>query len=322
MEEINRRGRERRDSSERLLLPVPTHMQHVTSLASMDALSDDTSQSDLDMRSHSSGIGLDLDTPPLTQGSRQWHYAEGVDSEEDLASLCAGNLKDYVTDLTFLSHEAVLGDMDPVKVSVYEQTPDKCIDTSPIEERCISTYDKWKRLSGPVVLFIILGLVILIWGRGHVVQLLKWLEGLPLHWSLCVFILLFTLVSFPFGFGYIILNMMAGYLYGILRGQLIVMISVSIGISLAFQLCRRWFKDYARSLVTSKALQAVLRVVEGPHGFKVILLTRFTPIPFGLQNVLFAVSWGHVKCYNFQGVVLAHSAVNTVTVSHVEMCIS
>ena len=284
------------DSSERLQLPVPPpHMQHVSSVTSMDAFSD-TSQSDLDVKSRSSGIGSELDT----LGTRDWRYRRlengGMDSEEDLASLCAVNLKDYVTDLTFLSHEAVLGDLEPVKVSVYDlppaQPPDHEVPVA--KDQFVSTYDKWKRLSGPVVLFIILGLIILVWGRGHVLQLLKWLEGLPLHLSMLVFILLFTLVSFPFGFGYIILNMMAGYLYGILRGQLIILVSVAMGMTISFQLCRRWFKDYARSMVTSNALQAVLRVVEGPHGFKVILLTRFTPIPFGLQNVLFAVSfiWG------------------------------
>ena len=132
--------------------------------------------------------------------------------------------------------------------------------------------------------------VLILLGRAYLVELLKWMEEMPWLGSILVFAVLFTLVSFPFGFGYIILNMMAGYVYGFFRGQIIVMVSVSVGFSVAFVLCRSWLKDYARGIVNSNALQAVLRVVEGPHGFKVILLTRFTPIPFGLQNVLFAVS--------------------------------
>lgn len=120
----------------------------------------------------------------------------------------------------------------------------------------------------------------------------KWLENLPWYWSLLVFILLFTMVSFPFGFGYVILNMMCGYLYGFVRGELTVIMAVSIGFSIAFLLCRNLFKDYARSVVTSSSstLCAILQVIDGPNGFKVIFLTRLTPIPFGLQTVLFAVS--------------------------------
>ena len=121
-------------------------------------------------------------------------------------------------------------------------------------------------------------------------QLLHLLRNLPWLESLVVFIFLFTLVSFPFGFGYIILNMMAGYLYGVVRGQIVVMISVAVGFTLSFLLCRIWFREYARRIITSNALQAIMRVVEGKHGMKVIILTRLTPIPFGLQNVLFAVS--------------------------------
>ena len=121
----------------------------------------------------------------------------------------------------------------------------------------------------------------------------KWLENLPWYWSLLVFILLFTTVSFPFGFGYVILNMMCGYLYGFVRGELTVLMAVSVGFSIAFILCRNLFKDYARGVVTSSSstLCAILQVIDGPNGFKVIFLTRLTPIPFGLQTVLFAVGF-------------------------------
>lgn len=269
-------------ASERL--PVPTHMQHVASLSSMAALSEG-SQSDLEMKSGSSGIGLELDSP-----SNEWYYRLlDVDSDQDSSSLCAGNMKEYISDLTLLSHAAVMGDR--MAMDGKDRQPHKQLSSSITENACSSTYKKWRNLSGPMLLFLVLGIFILIWGRSHLLQLLQWLEHLPLHRSMLVFMFLFTLISFPFGFGYIILNMMAGYLYGIVRGQLIVMVSVAVGLSISFLLCKRWFRNYAESMVTSNnAMQAVLKVVQGPHGFKVIFLTRFTPIPFGLQNVLFAVS--------------------------------
>lgn len=276
-------------SSERLL--VPTHIKQVASLLSMEGFSD-CSQSDLEMKSRSSGIGLDLDSPLSSPGPLDWGREDtDCESTTPLCGTGVVNLKDYIGDLTLLSHAALIGD-DPAgeKVSSLKHQPQRELDSSITKNAYTSTFDKWKRLSGPLLLFVVLGFVVLVWGRTHLLQLLQWLERLPLHQSLLVFIVLFTLISFPFGFGYIILNLMAGYLYGILHGQLIVMVSVAVGVTVSFLACRSWFKDYAHGMVTSNALQAVLKVVEGPHGFKVIFLTRFTPIPFGLQNVLFAVS--------------------------------
>ena len=277
------------DTLESDRLPIPTHMQHVASMSSMEVLSE-SSQSDGEAKTPSSGSVERVLSAPESQA---WQYldSEGEDDVDyDPGPTCTGvNLKEYIRDLSLYSHAAMIGDV-PKKTSIYDHELERPVDTSITDNACTSTYEKWKKLSGPMALFLILGLIILIWGRGHLLQLLQWLEQLPLHQSILVFIVLFTLISFPFGFGYIILNMMAGYLYGIMHGQLIVMISVAVGASISFILCRKWLREYAQSMVTSNALQAVLKVVEGPHGFKVIFLTRFTPIPFGLQNVLFAVS--------------------------------
>ena len=164
------------------------------------------------------------------------------------------------------------------------------LDASVVLREESSTAAKWKRLSWTFVLFLVCGVLFIILGRAHLMHLLKWLENLPWLQSLLVFILLFTIVSFPFGFGYIILNLMAGYLYGFARGQVVVMVSVAVGFSISFLLCRSWMRDYARGIITSAALKAVMSVVEGPSGHKVMLLMRLTPVPFGMQNVLFAVS--------------------------------
>lgn len=276
---------------------IPTHMQYVPSQVSMDVFSD-SSESEYDIKSASSGIEMDMYSPASSEMGFRNYQREGPlsvegDADYDNSALCAVNLKDYISDLTLLSHAAVLGDEagGGSKTNASEQQPKRKRTESMTEIACTSTYEKWKRLSGPMALCVIIGLIVILWGRGHILQLLQWLEHLPLHQSLLMFVCLFTFVSLPFGFGYIILNMMAGYLYGIIHGQLIVMVSVAMGISVSFLLCRKWLNGYARSIVnTNTSLQAVLKVVEGPQGFKVIFLTRFTPVPFGLQNVLFAVS--------------------------------
>lgn len=35
---------------------------------------------------------------------------------------------------------------------------------------------------------------------------------------------------------------------------------------------------------------AIVRVISGPLCFKIVICARLTPIPFGLQNTIFAVS--------------------------------
>ena len=158
-------------------------------------------------------------------------------------------------------------------------------------QKCRHTCITWSRFTGPLLIFSIFCIGFVALGRGYLSQLLNWLENLPLICSFSVFVLLFTIISFPFGFGYIILNMAAGYLYGMLRGQAVVSVSVAIGFTIGFVVCRCCMREWAgQYIASSPALLAMTKVVEGPHGFKVILLTRLTPIPFGLQNALFAVS--------------------------------
>nr|XP_053654186.1 transmembrane protein 64-like [Cherax quadricarinatus] len=43
-----------------------------------------------------------------------------------------------------------------------------------------------------------------------------------------------------------------------------------------------------RRVVRSRLVRSLLAVLGGPQAFKVVLVTRLTPIPFGLQNAVFA----------------------------------
>ena len=263
-------------------LSVPTHMQHVPSFTDLNSLA----FSDTDTESEKSRSEGFMDSSDKVNPLYDDFDALIGAQEAACTRGCSTHLQGYIEDLELITHAA---SKDIRAVTGLSSVP---------EPEAETTSQRWRRLSWPLVVFLIIGVVLVLLGRGHLLELLKWLERMPWLESIFVFAILFTLVSFPFGFGYIILNMMAGYLYGFFRGQVIVMVSVSVGFSVAFILCRSWLKDYARGIVNSNALQAVLRVVEGPHGFKVILLTRFTPIPFGLQNVLFAVSskCNHREC--------------------------
>nr|XP_057902821.1 transmembrane protein 64 isoform X2 [Doryrhamphus excisus] len=127
--------------------------------------------------------------------------------------------------------------------------------------------------------------------RQHLKDLLLWVEGLDSLVGALLFVVGFILVSFPCGWGYILLNVAAGYLYGFVLGLGLVMVGVLIGTFVAHLACKRLLTDWARNKVgNSEQLSAIIRVVEGGSGLKVVALARLTPIPFGLQNAVFSIT--------------------------------
>ena len=96
----------------------------------------------------------------------------------------------------------------------------------------------------------------------------------------------------------LILTLGAGFVFGLLRGTILVSLSSVLGAVLAF-LVGRYF---ARSFVEQKAqdypkFAAVDRAVED-SGFKMVLLTRLSPLfPFNALNYLFGVTNVRLRDY-------------------------
>ena len=149
---------------------------------------------------------------------------------------------------------------------------------------------KCMHVSGSLLLLLVLAAVLVIFCRDHLKDIIEWVQNLEEWQGALLFIVMFTIVSFPMAWGYIILNVAAGYLYGFCIGLLVVVVSVFIGIFVSFETCRLCLRDFVQKRLESENLLAVVRVVEGRKGFRVIALSRLTPLPFGLQNGLFAVS--------------------------------
>ncbi|XP_076864627.1 transmembrane protein 64 [Brachyhypopomus gauderio] len=127
--------------------------------------------------------------------------------------------------------------------------------------------------------------------RQYLKDLLVWVESLDGLVGALLFVVGLITVSFPCGWGYIVLNVAAGYLYGFVLGMGLVMVGVLIGTFVAHLVCKRLLADWVLNRVgTSEQLGAVIRVVEGGSGLKVVALARLTPIPFGLQNAVFSIT--------------------------------
>jgi len=160
------------------------------------------------------------------------------------------------------------------------------LESKPNEPSCLSV-----SAFSACVIFIVCTFIFL--SRDYIKYVLMSLEHSGVIISFVVFLMLFTAVSFPFTWGYILLNIAAGYLYGLVCGIVIIVSCATIGIILAHVTIRRFFGDLVRSRLVSSSMRHVIRVVESEHGLKVIALARLTPIPFGLQNALFAVRIKH-----------------------------
>lgn len=128
--------------------------------------------------------------------------------------------------------------------------------------------------------------------RDSIYHVLLWIEKQDTWMTCLMFAALFTVVSLPLTWGYILLNLSCGYLFGVLPGIFVVIITATVGVFLAHLLVKQFCLSYiATRVISSPNLRALVYVISGPQAFKVVAFARLTPIPFGLQNALFAVSY-------------------------------
>lgn len=138
--------------------------------------------------------------------------------------------------------------------------------------------------------------VALILCKAYIRSVLLWLEdqdSLLISLTIC---LLYVLVALPVSVGYIVLVVAGGYLFGILRGLLLTVVGANLGLLVAHNILKLVGHHRAVHRFTeNETAKAIMRVISGPLCFKIVFCSRLTPIPFGLQNAIFAVSW---KCGN------------------------
>lgn len=134
----------------------------------------------------------------------------------------------------------------------------------------------------------------LVFCRQYIRAVLMWMETLDMYFSCTIYLLLFLLVSFPMVWGYLLLIVSAGYLYGLICGVCIVMFCASCGVLLSHVTLKRTCNKRILDKFYNDKVAAIVRVVESDQGLKVVTLARLTPIPFGLQNAIFAVRVSNV----------------------------
>ena len=156
-------------------------------------------------------------------------------------------------------------------------------------EKARSPRVPWKLI---ILIIIILGLLVavkLLPVGKYVISALEWTEGLG-SWA-PIFVVIFYILACVLMMPGLIITIAAGFLFDLLWGTIIVSIASTIGACAAFligrTLARRWIEQRVRSQPKFAAIDSAV----GQEGFKIVLLTRLSPIfPFNLLNYAYGLT--------------------------------
>jgi len=147
-----------------------------------------------------------------------------------------------------------------------------------------------KHLSACIILVAILtGSFIYLDVQSHIVRLFDWLDELG-GWAPTIFIIFDVLVVVFLVPGFI-LTLGAGFLFGVLKGTLYVIVATTIGAAIAFLIARHFFGDGISNYLLSHPKLKLINDEFTPEGWKIVLLTRLVPFfPFKLSNYFFGLT--------------------------------
>lgn len=95
-----------------------------------------------------------------------------------------------------------------------------------------------------------------------------------------------------------LLTLGAGVVYGVLQGSIFVLIGASLGAVLAFLVGRYLARDWVTKKIAANSKFRAIDQAVGREGFKVVLLTRLSPVfPFNLLNYAFGVTGVSLRDY-------------------------
>jgi uncharacterized membrane protein YdjX (TVP38/TMEM64 family) len=125
---------------------------------------------------------------------------------------------------------------------------------------------------------------------------LQWIESLGAVGAIA-YIALYIIATVAFLPGSIV-TLGAGVVFGIVLGSIYVFIGASLGATAAFLIGRYLARDWVFKKIAGNEKFRVIDEAVGKEGFKIVLLTRLSPIfPFNLLNYAFGVTGVSLKDY-------------------------
>lgn len=140
-----------------------------------------------------------------------------------------------------------------------------------------------------VALALVLGAIFLNEVKAGLEAFLAWIQGIG-AWGPPLLSVVYVLACVLFLPGSI-LTLGAGFLFGLWKGLLAVIVGSNLGAWAAFALGRTLMRGWVASKVSGNARFAAVDEAVGREGFKIVLLTRLSPVfPFNLLNFAFGAT--------------------------------
>jgi uncharacterized membrane protein YdjX (TVP38/TMEM64 family) len=151
------------------------------------------------------------------------------------------------------------------------------------------------RNQGRIAILIVLALgacAALVWlprANESVIALLEWVESRG-PWGPLLFVIIYIVGCMLFLPGSV-LTIGAGFIFGLVTGTITVSIGSTLGAGAAFLLARTVLRKWVSQVIAPMPRFRALDEAVGREGFKVVLLTRLSPLfPFNLLNFMFGIT--------------------------------
>lgn len=148
------------------------------------------------------------------------------------------------------------------------------------------------------MLFVVLLLALLIYFGVHeqVLHLLQWFDAQG-AWAPLFFILIMAAVVVLLLPG-VLFTTGAGFVFGVVKGSIYVVVGTTLGAVLAFLIARHLFGPRARQFILARSRLRVVDKELTPHGWKIVLLTRLIPFfPGKIANYFFGLTSFSLRGY-------------------------
>ena len=135
----------------------------------------------------------------------------------------------------------------------------------------------------------IVGSLVFLPVKSTIAAMLEWTQGLG-YWGYLVLIVAYIAATVLFVPG-TLLTLAAGFLFGVVRGSITVSVASTTGAAAAFLVGRYLARRRIEQKVAGSPEFSVIDEAVGRQGFKIVLLTRLSPIfPFNLLNYAFGLT--------------------------------
>ncbi len=165
------------------------------------------------------------------------------------------------------------------KQQMSEPTPRKLSQNSPL----------WGIVASILFVAAILAVLIYFGVDEQVIILLQWFDTQG-AWAPLLFILIMAAVVVLVLPG-VMFTTGAGFVFGVVKGSLYVVLGTTLGATLAFLIARHLFGHRAREFILARSRLRLVSEEMKPYGWKIVLLTRLIPFfPSKVSNYFFGLT--------------------------------